>query len=63
MKKTILLLLLLAGFSGISQTNNELLKHYEAYYKEMRLQGDANGVISALTHLNNMGHRAGFLEI
>ena len=52
MKKTILLLLLLAGFSGISQTNNELLKHYEAYYKEMRLQGDANGVISALTHLN-----------
>lgn len=52
MKKTILLLFILAGFSAISQTNNELLKHYEAYYKEMRLQGDANGVISALTHLN-----------
>lgn len=52
MKKTILIVILLAGFSGISQTNNELLKHYEAYYKEMRLQGDASGVISALTHLN-----------
>ena len=52
MKKTVLLLLLLVGFSGISQTNDALLKHYEAYYNEMRLQGDVNGVISALTHLN-----------
>lgn len=52
MKKTILLLLLLTGISGISQTSNELLKHYEAYYKEMRLQGDVTGVIGALTHLN-----------
>ena len=52
MKKTVLLLLLFLGFSGISQTNNELLKHYNAYYKEMRLQGDVNGVIGALTHLN-----------
>ena len=52
MKKTVLLLLLFVGFSGISQTNNELLKHYNAYYKEMRLQGDVNGVIGALTHLN-----------
>jgi len=52
MKKTILVLLLLTGISGISQTGNELLKHYEAYYKEMRLQGDVNGVIGALTHLN-----------
>ncbi|MER3319204.1 MAG: hypothetical protein RIB79_13010 [Allomuricauda sp.] len=52
MKKTVLLLLLFVGFSGISQTNDELLKHYNAYYKEMRLQGDVNGVIGALTHLN-----------
>ena len=52
MKKTILVLLLLTGICGISQTSNELLKHYEAYYKEMRLQGDVNGVIGALTHLN-----------
>ena len=52
MKKTLLLLLLLVGFSGFSQTNDALLKHYQAYYKEMRMQGDVNGVIGALTHLN-----------
>ena len=52
MKKTLLLLLLLVGFSGISQTKNELLEHYKAYYQEMRLQGDVTGVIGALTHLN-----------
>ncbi|WP_375323316.1 tetratricopeptide repeat protein [Flagellimonas sp. GZD32] len=52
MKKTVLLLLLIASFSGVAQTNNQLLEHYQAFYKEMRLQGDVNGVISALTHLN-----------
>ncbi|MCK0160944.1 hypothetical protein [Allomuricauda sp. F6463D] len=52
MKKTLLLLLLLVGYTGISQTNNDLLKHYEDYYQEMRLQGDVNGIIGALTHLN-----------
>lgn len=52
MKKTVLLLLLLVGFTGISQTNDALLKHYNEFYKEMRLQGDVNGVINALTHLN-----------
>ena len=52
MKKTIFLLLLFVGFSGISQTNDALVKHYQAFYKEMRLQGDVNGVVSALTHLN-----------
>ena len=52
MNKTILLLLLLAGFGGVAQTNNQLFEHYQAFYDEMRLQGDVNGVISALTHLN-----------
>ena len=52
MKKTILLLLLFICLSGISQTKNELLEHYKAYYKEMRMQGDVNGVIGALTHMN-----------
>lgn len=51
MKKTILLLLLFICLSGISQTKNELLEHYKAYYKEMRMQGDVNGVIGALTHM------------
>ncbi|WP_431162988.1 hypothetical protein [Flagellimonas beolgyonensis] len=53
MKKTVVLLLfVMMGVSGISQTKSELLKHFEAYYNEMRLQGDVNGVIGALTHLN-----------
>ncbi|GLU42956.1 hypothetical protein [Allomuricauda sp. NBRC 101325] len=52
MKKTVLLLLLLAGFSGVAQTSNQLLEHYQAFYKEMRLQGDVEGVINAMTHLN-----------
>lgn len=52
MKKIVLLLLLFIGINGIAQTKNELLEHYQAYYKEMRLQGDITGVIGALTHLN-----------
>jgi len=52
MKKLSIVLLLLAGFVGTAQTNAELQKHYEAFYNEMRLQGDINGIINALTHLN-----------
>ena len=40
------------GYLGTAQMKTELQKHYEAYYNEMRLQGDINGVINALTHLN-----------
>ena len=47
-----MLLLVFVGFNAFSQTKNELLEHYQAYYKEMRLQGDITGVIGALTHLN-----------
>lgn len=52
MKKILVILLLSVGFSLTAQTNSELQKHYEAFYQEMRLQGDVSGVISALTHLN-----------
>lgn len=45
-------MLLIMGNIALAQTNTELQKHYEAFYKEMRLQGDVNGVINALTHLN-----------
>ncbi|MEM8763125.1 MAG: hypothetical protein AAGD88_04905 [Bacteroidota bacterium] len=53
MKKgiTALFILLFVGF-GTAQTNSELFKHFEAYYQEMQKQGDVNGVINALTHLN-----------
>lgn len=52
MKRIIFLLVLSMGFSSTAQTKTELQKHYEAFYQEMRLQGDVSGVISAMTHLN-----------
>jgi len=52
MKNVVFVLVMALGFLGTAQTNTELQKHYEAFYKEMRLQGDVNGVINALTHLN-----------
>ena len=52
MKKIVLISFVLFGFVLNAQSDDALLKHYEAFYKEMRLQGDVNGVITALTHLN-----------
>jgi hypothetical protein len=52
MKKVLVVLTLLVGISAQAQTTTELQKHYEAFYKEMRLQGDINGIINAITHLN-----------
>lgn len=55
MKKSVLIVVaavLFSGSYGYSQTKSELLKHYEAFYDQMRLQGDVDGVINALTHLN-----------
>lgn len=51
MKKMILLLVVMASFSITAQTKSELQKHFEAYYKQMKLQGDVQGVIQAMTHL------------
>lgn len=52
MKRVVFVLIISLGLLGTAQTNSELQKHYEAFYKEMRLQGDVNGVINAMTHLN-----------
>lgn len=52
MKKIVLAFCLALPLSMYAQSDDMLLKHYEAFYKEMRLQGDVNGVITALTHLN-----------
>ncbi|WP_047246614.1 hypothetical protein [Maribacter thermophilus] len=52
MKKLIFALILMVSFAGSAQTKSELQKHYEEFYRQMRLQGDINGVINALTHLN-----------
>ncbi len=40
------------GFLAQSQNNSDLLKHYEAYYKQMKSQGDMQGIINGMTHLN-----------
>lgn len=52
MKKIALVLFLFAAIIMNAQTDDALLKHYEKFYKAMRLQGDVDGVINALTHLN-----------
>jgi len=54
MKKIAIAFILMFSCALSAQTGSELQKHYEAFYKEMRLQGDIDGVINALTHLNVM---------
>tara|TARA_R110002049_G_C9101385_1_gene557045 strand:+ start:185 stop:892 length:708 start_codon:yes stop_codon:yes gene_type:complete len=51
MKNITIAILLLFSASTFAQTNTELKKHYEAYYKQMKKQGDVQGIISAMTHL------------
>lgn len=52
MRKLFVVWFLALGGTVMAQGSSELMKHYEAFYKEMRQQGDVNGVINALTHLN-----------
>lgn len=52
MKKIIVFFLLFSGFIINAQSKDALLNHYEGFYTEMRKQGDVNGIINALTHLN-----------
>lgn len=52
MKKLVVLGFLISSFVVSAQTNTDLLKHFEAYYKQMQKQGDVQGIINALTHLN-----------
>lgn len=52
MKKILFIILAGLSLNGLAQSEESLLKHYEAYYKQMRAQGDVRGVINALTHLN-----------
>ncbi|MGB3152263.1 MAG: hypothetical protein WBB27_16525, partial [Maribacter sp.] len=52
MKKLLFALFLTISFYATAQTASELQKHYEAFYNQMRIQGDVDGVINALTHLN-----------
>ncbi|MEZ4801731.1 MAG: hypothetical protein R2797_03085 [Gelidibacter sp.] len=52
MKKLLLLLAVMFSFGMAAQTKSELQKHFEAYYQQMKKQGDVQGVISAMTHLD-----------
>ncbi|ULC59515.1 hypothetical protein MBM09_00715 [Flaviramulus sp. BrNp1-15] len=52
MKKLVGLVLLMSSFMLSAQTNSELIKHYEAYYNQMKAQGDVQGIINGMTHLN-----------
>lgn len=52
MKKLLGVVLLTVSFMASAQTNSELLIHYEAYYAQMKAQGDTQGIINAMTHLN-----------
>ncbi|MFL0353044.1 hypothetical protein [Xanthomarina sp. GH4-25] len=53
MKRAILLfcITMCLNLGANAQNTQELLKHYEAYYKQMKTQGDIQGVINGLTHL------------
>lgn len=52
MKKLVGLVLVMSSFMMSAQTNSELIKHYEAYYMQMKTQGDVQGIINGMTHLN-----------
>ena len=52
MKRVLLLIVLFVAFNANAQSNSELLKHFESYYVQMKAQGDIQGIINAMTHLN-----------
>ncbi|MFK7781511.1 hypothetical protein [Psychroserpens sp.] len=52
MKKILCLVVIMASMSLTAQTKTELLKHFKSYYEQMKSQGDVQGVINAMTHLN-----------
>jgi len=52
MKTITISLLMLFSLNAFAQSNTELKKHFEAYYKQMKAQGDKQGVINAMTHLD-----------
>lgn len=44
--------IMLFSVNVFAQTNAEMKKHYETYYMQMKKQGDVQGIINAMTHLN-----------
>lgn len=62
MKKLIGIIVFVFALQINAQDNSALLKHYQAYYKQMQTQGDVQGVINALTHLNVLSPSQGRLD-
>ena len=52
MRYIVLVALMFASWGLSAQTNTNLINHFEAYYQQMKAQGDVQGAINALTHLN-----------
>lgn len=52
MKQITIAIVMLFSVSAFAQSNADMKKHYEAYYKQMKKQGDVQGIINAMTHLN-----------
>ena len=52
MKKITIALVMLISVMSFAQGNAELKAHYVAYYNQMKNQGDVQGVIIAMTHLD-----------
>ncbi|TYB78567.1 hypothetical protein [Bizionia myxarmorum] len=51
MKKLVIVALCFLGFQAQAQTDTQLLEHFRAYYTQMKIQGDTQGIINGLTHL------------
>lgn len=52
MKRLLVLVFMVSCYQMQAQNSQELVKHYKAYYNQMRAQGDVQGIINGLTHLN-----------
>ena len=52
MRNLYILLLFFTATLAYGQNDNSLLDHYKKYYEQMKSQGDVQGVINGLTHLN-----------
>lgn len=50
--RNLYILLFFTASLAYGQNDNSLLDHYKKYYEQMKSQGDVQGVINALTHLN-----------
>lgn len=51
MKHLLFIAIAVVGFSANAQTSPELKKHFEKYYELMKSQGDMQGIVNAMTHL------------